>query len=252
VSTRIAELDRWAAAGTSRLHRASPLAKWLLLLSAVVLAVMASAPWPLLAGYVTLVLVAAASRLPLRALVVASLLPVPLVGLYAVSRWDGTLTTPLSIMGKGMVTAMAGLLVAASTPFHDLLAPATRVLPPVLGDSLVLTYRAIFILAARVEALWLAIRARGGFFRRPAPGALPWPARGTSVRRRVEVGTMGLALAVLRGADLSTRLYDVMRLRGYRGRLAPARPLGLAGSDWPVLLVAAGLVALGVISNRTL
>jgi len=73
------------------------------------------------------------------------------------------------------VTALAGLLVAATTPFPDLLAPATRVLPRVVGDSLVLTYRAVFILAARVESLWLAVRARGGFFARPAPGSSNLP-----------------------------------------------------------------------------
>ena len=97
----------------------------------------------------------------------------PLVGLYALSRWDGTLATPLTIVAKGMVTSLAGLLVAATTPFPDLLALPTRLLPRVVGDSLVLTYRAIFILAGQVETLWLAIRARGGFFRRPAPGRSP-------------------------------------------------------------------------------
>ncbi|MGH2353265.1 MAG: energy-coupling factor transporter transmembrane component T [Chloroflexota bacterium] len=249
---RVADLDRWAAGGTSWLHRASALAKWLVLLSAVLLAILAWTPWALLAGYLALLLAAASCRLPLRPLLVLSLLPVPLVGLYALSRWDGSLATPLTIVSKGMVTAMAGLLVAATTPFPDLLAPATRVLPPVIADSLVLTYRAIFVLAGRVEALWLAIRARGGFFRRPAAGVLPWPARGTSLRRRFEVGTTGAALAVLRGADLSGRLYDVMRLRGYQGRLAPTRALALRRSDWQPLLLAGSLVALGLVARLTL
>jgi energy-coupling factor transporter transmembrane protein EcfT len=252
VNTRLGELDRWAAGGRSWLHRASPASKWLLLAGAVGLAIVATSPWPLLAGYLALALAAATCGLPLRPLLLTSLLPVPLVGLYALSRWDGTLATPLTIIGKGVLTSLAGLLVAATTPFPDLLALPTRLLPRVVGDSLVLTYRAIFILAGQVETLWLAIRARGGFFPRPAPGAFPWPARGTGLTRRLNVTTTGLALSVLRGVDLSTRLYDVMRLRGYQGRLAPTRDLSLHPADWRPLLLAGLLVGLGVVARLTL
>jgi energy-coupling factor transporter transmembrane protein EcfT len=234
-----------AGSGESWLHRASPFAKWLLLLAVVLVAIGARSPWPLLGAYALLALAAASCRLPVRGLLAASLLPVPLVGLFALSRWDGTAVPPLTIVGKGMITALAGVLVAATTPYPDLLAPATRVLPPVIGDSLVLTYRALFILAARAEALRLAIRARGAFFPRPAPGALPWPARGTSLRRRFDVLATGAGLAVVRSADLSTQLYDVMRLRGYQGRLAPTRPLALRPADWRPALLALGLIALG-------
>jgi energy-coupling factor transporter transmembrane protein EcfT len=234
-----------ATSGTSWLHRASPLAKWLLLASAVLLAILARSPWPLLGGYLLLLLTVASCRLPLRTFVLASLLPVPMFGLVALSRWNGSLGTPLTIVGKGMVTAMAGMLVAATTPYPDLLAPATRVLPPIVGDSLVLTYRALFILVARVEALWVAIRARGGFYRRPQPGALPWEARGTSWWRRLEIVTAGTALSLLRGVDLSTRLYDVMRLRGYQGKLRPTHSLALQWQDWRAALLAVGIMGIG-------
>jgi energy-coupling factor transporter transmembrane protein EcfT len=249
---RVRDLDRWAATGTSWLHRASPGAKWLLLAGAVGLAILGATPWPLLAGYAALVVAGLTCRLPMRSLLLASLLPVPLIGLYAVSRWDGTLATPLTIVAKGTVTALAGLLVAATTPFPDLLALPTRLLPRVVADSLVLTYRAIFILADQVETFWVAVRARGGFVRRPAPGTLPWAARGTTLGRRLDVTSTGLALSVLRGVDLSTRLYDVMRMRGYQGRLAPRRSLALRWTDWRPLALGAGLVALGLVARLTL
>ena len=44
------------------------------------------------------------------------------------------------VIGKGINMTLSGLLVAATTPYPDLLAPATRVLPPLIADSLVLTY----------------------------------------------------------------------------------------------------------------
>ncbi len=242
----VAALDRSAATGTSWLHRASPLAKWLIVAATVALAVLARSPWPLAGGYLLLLATAASCRLPLRAFFLASLLPVPAFGLVALSRWNGSPLGPLTIVGKGMNMTLAGLLVAATTPYPDLLAPATRVLPPILADSLVLTYRALFILLGRVESLWRAIHARGGFFARPAPGALPWDARGTSWRRRAELTTTGTAIALLRGVDLSTRLYDVMRLRGYQGKLAPTHPLGITRRDAPPLLLCLALVTLGV------
>src|SRR4051812_2267557 len=174
----VAALDRWAVSGTSWLHRATPLPKWLILAATICLAIVARSPWPILAAYALLLLVTISCYLPVRAFVIASLLPVPMFGLVALSRWNGSASDPLMVIGKGINMTLSGLLVAATTPYPDLLAPATRVLPPLIADSLVLTYRALFILTARVASLWLAIRARGGFSRRPAPGTLPWDARG--------------------------------------------------------------------------
>jgi energy-coupling factor transporter transmembrane protein EcfT len=210
--------------------------------SAVAAAIVSAEPWALLLSYALLALAAATCRLPVRALVLTSLLPVPLVGLFALSRWNGHVDGPLAIVSKGMLTALAGLLVASTTPYPELLAPATRVLPTVLSDSLVLTYRALFILWARLDALWLAIRARGGFFRKPRAGTLPWAAAGTTWRRRAGVAATGTAIAVLRGVDLSGRLYDVMRLRGYQGRLAPDVALRPTLRDWPAVLLSLALV----------
>jgi energy-coupling factor transporter transmembrane protein EcfT len=244
----VAAVDRWAVSGTSWLHRTTPLPKWLIVAATVALAVVARSPWPLLAAYLLLILVVVSCRLPVRTFILASLLPIPMFGLVALTRWNGSAAVPLAIVGKGMNMTLSGLLVAATTPYPDLLAPPTRVLPPLLADSLVLTYRAVFILVARVGALWLAVRARGGFSPRPKPGALPWEARGTSWPRRMDVVTTGAALALLRGVDLSARFYEVMRLRGYQGRLSPTRSLRPQWTDWPALLLALALLALAIVA----
>lgn len=270
---RLSALERWAAGGTSWLHRSSASAKWLLVFSVILLAMSARSPAPLVAAYLLLALAAATCGLPLRPLLLMSLMPAPMIGLFALSQWDGAAATPVVIVGKGVVTAFAGLLLAATTPYPDLLAPVTRILPRVVADSLVLTYRAVFILWGRVEMLRLAIRARGGFFSRPvstggaafgpsdpsglpsrshlvSSSSLPWPAMGTTWRRRFDVTATGAALAVLRGADLSTRLYDVMRLRGYQGKLATSQSLSFRPADWRPALLALALVAIGVFARR--
>ena len=82
--------------------------------------------------------------------------------------------------------------------------------------------------------------------RSPGRPAAPGPTR------RLDVTTTGLALSVLRGVDLSTRLYDVMRLRGYQGRPAPTRDLSLRPADWRPLLLAGVLVGLGTVARFTL
>ena len=248
---RFSSIDYVATSGHSWLHRTSPLAKWCIVAGAVAAAVVARTPWPLAGCYVALIAAAATCRLPVRTVLVASLLPVPLVGLFALSRWNGDFAVPLAIVAKGMETATAGLLVAYTTPYPQLLAPATRVLPRVVGDSLVLTYRALFILWARIEALLIALRARGGFYSRPAAGALPWPARGTSLARRVQVGASGAALAVLRSMDLSGRMYDVMRLRGYQGRLAPDLSLRFHAGDVRAVVLAGALPAACLVARWT-
>src|SRR5579883_3044186 len=134
---RVASLDRWACLGASWLHRASPAAKWLLLGSAILVVIVSREPALLFLAYGLLALAAATSGVPLGPLLLASLMPVPLVGLFALSRWAGMLSSlavPVTIVTKGMVTALAALLIAATTPYPDLLAPLTRVLPPVIAD----------------------------------------------------------------------------------------------------------------------
>jgi hypothetical protein len=76
-------------------------------------------------------------------------------------------------------------------------------------------------------------------------GALPWEARGTSWRRAADLAATGTALSLLRAIDLSTRLYDVMRLRGYQGQLRPTRALRPRWTDWPALLLATCLAGIG-------
>src|SRR4029078_10933515 len=112
-------------------------AKWLILLAAILVNVFSGTPWPVLVAYAGLVASAAPCGVPLRPVLLLSLLPVPLVGLFALSQWHGDPTVVLAIVAKGMLTAFAGVLLAATTPSPDLLAPLTRVLPRVLADSLV-------------------------------------------------------------------------------------------------------------------
>ncbi len=110
---------------------------------------------------------------------------------------------------RPMVASLAALWLVGTTPYPDLFAPISRVMPRVLGDSLFLTYRAVFALLARVERLWRALFLRGGM-----TGPL---------RRRASMMGEAVGTVVLSGFDRSHRLYQVMSVRGHSGRICGCR-----------------------------
>lgn len=211
----IAALDRWAVQGGSPWHRASPLAK----VAAAALAIAAVVASRDLTALVTLYLLLAAcmtlARLPLGRVLAIAAYPAIFAVLFAVSRWDGTWQTPAVILLKAVGAAMAMVLLITTTPYPDLFAVFSRVLPRLVADALFMTYRSFFILLEGMDHLTTALRLRGGLQRRK-------PLR--------TIRNLALALGVLliHAIDLSQRLYAVLILRGYQGRF-PTGPRGREG-----------------------
>jgi cobalt/nickel transport system permease protein len=96
-----------------------------------------------------------------------------------------------------------------TTPYPDLFAPLTRLLPRQTGDSLFLTYRALFALVGRSERLARAMRLRGGF--------------AGSARRRLALAGEGMGTLAVHSFDRSQSLYAAMLLRGHSGRICGCR-----------------------------
>jgi energy-coupling factor transporter transmembrane protein EcfT len=92
-----------------------------------------------------------------------------------------------------------------------------------------MTYRSLFLLAEKFERLRIAIRLRSGL------------TRGHPVRAaRASAGALGSL--VLYAFDLSQREYDVMRLRGYNGRLRVTLPRAASRAFDATLLASAAVV----------
>jgi cobalt/nickel transport system permease protein len=119
--------------------------------------------------------------------------------------WD----EPLILFARPMVASLTAVWLVSTTPYPDLFAPLSGLLPRSVGDSLFLTYRAVFALLARVERMWTALRLRGAMAR---PVGRRFPLMGEAV------GTV-----VLSGFDRSHRLYQAMQLRGHSGRVCGCR-----------------------------
>jgi cobalt/nickel transport system permease protein len=229
----LARIDYLASTGRTPWHRASALAKLLLVLAILVLAVLAPGLTLLAALHGVVWILVLSSRLPARLTLAAAGYPLLFAALFIAGRWDGTWETALRLGLRPLTASLAAVWLVGTTPYPDLFAPLARALPRSTGDGLFLTYRALFALLARGERLWRALRLRGG---------LTGP-----VRRRLALAGGGLGTLVVHGFERSQRLYATMLLRGHSGRICGCRHYadGSAADLW-VILAAAVVAALSV------
>jgi cobalt/nickel transport system permease protein len=217
----LAEIDWRASAGRTPWHRASAIAKLALALVVLGVAVLAPDPRVLLVAHVTAWLLVVTSGLPWRLVLSAASYPILFSALFVVARWDGTWLTPLVLLARPLTAGLLATWLVGTTPYPDLFAPIARVLPRPAGDSLFLTYRALFALLQRADRLWRALRLRGGF---TGP-----------MRRRLAHTGEGLGVLVIHSFERSRRIYETMHLRGHSGRVCGCR-------HWTEVTAADGLV----------
>jgi energy-coupling factor transporter transmembrane protein EcfT len=231
VINTLAQIDLIANRGRSPWHAASALAKLLLAAALVALSIAAPA-WRLqLALWALAWMLALTARLPVRLLFVAASAPLLFVALLAIARWDGSFEAPLRLALRPLTATLAAVWLVGTTPYPDLFAPISRLLPRAAADGLFVTYRALFELLARAERLFRALRLRGATHTGPA--------------RRLGAAGEGLGTLVLYGFERGQRLHDVMLLRGHSGRICGCRHWAeWTPADRWVALAGAALLAL--------
>ena len=227
----IRRLDDLASLGRSPWHRASALGKLLLALLLVFASLASRALPAVLALQAIAWLLVLTAGLPWRLIVAAAAYPLFVAALFVGVTWGGPLEPHLVLLARPVTATLSMLWLIGTTPYPDLFAPLSRVLPRSFGDGLFLTYRALFDLLARAERLHQAQRMRGGD---AAPAA-----------RRVVTTGEGLATLVVQGFERSQRLYAVMLLRGHSGRVCGCRHWAELGRDdvWVGLVFVAAVSA---------
>jgi len=230
---RIADVDTIAVLGTSALHRIGAPAKlvaFALVLSAVlvttnVLLIVALA--------LALIAVAVGLRLPARTLLGFAAYPAIFAALFALATTAGVLGVVL-VVGKALCAALAAVLLTFTTPYPYIFAPIQRGLPALLGDAALMTYRSLFLLLDRMDKTLTSVRLRAGRPQSFAAGA--------------RMVTTALGGTLFYSIDLSQRTYDVMRLRGYEGRLEVApQPRGPLVTRVATVAIAAVLLGVSVL-----
>lgn len=226
-----ARIDHLASAGRTPWHRASALGKLLLTGLFVGLAVTART-WEVAAGLcATALLMCASARVPARLTLAAATGPVLFSLVFVLAHAPSGWGAAAALFLRPMVASLVAVWLVATTPYPDLFAPMSRVLPQPVGDGLFLTYRGVFTLFARLERMWATLVLRG-IHSRPLRGRLP------------AVGE-ALGTVVLSGFDRSQRLYQTMQLRGHSGRVCGCRHwLDLGPADLLTALVASWAIAI--------
>jgi energy-coupling factor transporter transmembrane protein EcfT len=202
----IARVDSSATRGASALHHAVPSAK-LIAFGLILAGVIVSANVLVILGIaLCLVAVIVALRLPWRPMLLLALYPGIFGTIYAFAAATDTLSAALIIL-RAITAALVAVLLMFTTPYPQVFAPIQRVLPAVIGDALLMTYRSLFLLLEKFGHTLTAVRLRAGIV-------------GVNPIRSAATITRSLGGVLLYSIDLSQRTHDVMYLRGYDGRLA--------------------------------
>jgi cobalt/nickel transport system permease protein len=233
----LSRLDWIASAGRSPWHRASALSKLMLTVLIVMLAVFAPSLKMIAALHLLAWTLTLTARLPWRLMAAAAGYPIVFSLLFVIARWDGTAQTVGTLMMRPLAASIAVVWLIGTTPYPDLFAPISRLLPRGAADGLFLTYRALFELMSRLERMVRALRLRGG-----AAGP---------TRRRLTVAGEGLGTLVLYGFERSQRLHAVMLLRGHGGRICGCRHWAeTSRADLLVAAAGASAIAAAVLTWR--
>lgn len=146
----------------------------------------------------------------------------------------------ISIALKSWISVQMAVLLAATTPFPEILTAMRALkLPKLLVAIIGLMWRYLFVIVDEVLRLMRARESRSGAGPDPAlktGGSLGW-------RARVTGGMAGSLL--VRSLERSDRIYNAMLARGYDGeaRGLPVAPISAGG--WAALVV--GLALLGAL-----
>jgi cobalt/nickel transport system ATP-binding protein len=237
ISMDIASVDYWANSGTGPLHRGSALGKGAAALAFVAAVVITSSPYLLATLYLLLLAGVFASRLPARKLMIIAAYPTLFALLFAASQWNGSLFGPATVLLKALTAAQAMVLLITTTPYPDLFAAVGRVMPRLLSDGLFLTYRSFFLLLREMGRVLVALRLRGGLKPRR------YMSNASSLAK-------ALGMLLVRAIDLSERLYGVLQVRGYKGRLETGpRWRAVSANDLAPLLAGAAALLLALMAR---
>ena len=233
----ITRIDYWAASGKSVVHKSSPVSK-VIATSMVIASVIITQDLGLLAClYLSVLITVRLSMLPVRYVIAVSLLPAAFTILYALSLTSGGWMLPVTIVLKAITAASAMILLISTTPFTEVISLAGRWMPQVIRDGIFMTYRSFFILLGLMNNFLIALRLRGGI----------GPRRLVSNYSNMAAG---VGMLFILAYEKSQRLYDVMSIRGYSGKLSVERKISRPGLlDIPYMSVTAAFLLAAILKK---
>jgi cobalt/nickel transport system permease protein len=165
------------------------------------------------------------SKLSIKAILSFSFYPLFFSSIFISIVWSTNPTLGLISLLKALSSAWLMVTLVATTAYVDLFATLSKVLPALLVDLFLFTYRSFFILLEKVSDLMKVIRLRGGYN--------PY-----HPIRNIKNLSSALALLFVRAFEMNDRMYQIYSLRGYTGKLPlreEVKPWTL--SDFSLILV---------------
>lgn len=155
------------------------------------------------------------SKLSKKAILQFSFYPLFFSSIFISVLWSTNPTLGLLSLLKALSSAWLMITLVATTAYVDLFATLSKVLPALLVDLFLFTYRSFFILLEKVSDLMKVIRLRGGYH--------PY-----HPIRNIKNFSSALALLFIRAFEMNDRMYQIYSLRGYNGKL----PLREEAKPW--------------------
>ncbi len=229
----VAIIDYYANHGKSFLHRANALPKIAFAVFIIASVILTNDLYLLSAIYVSLAALVVWSRLPLVKVVSIAAYPAIFALIFAIASWNGDWIRAGVIILKALTASLTMAILIVTTPYPDIFLSIRPVLPKIIAEGLVLTYRSVFILLELMNNLVKGLRVRGGLTRR------------RYVKNVVNFSS-GIGLLLIRGLDLSEKFYGVMTVRGYGGKISAGDRNGKFGvNDATIALI--GLLILAAV-----
>ena len=214
----IAAIDYMANNGDSFLHQARPITKVFISILLLVCLIISNQLIKAAIILIIPIIFILFSKVNLRRILHLAAYPVVFSLIFALIRMQQSWVLGVLVLIRALGAALIMLLLLATTPYTELFGVLSYVLPGVIVDVFLFTYRLLFILLDKLENMVKSIRLRGGFH----------PIR-MIFNLKNAAGALGII--TIHAFDMSERLYRIYSLRGYNGKIPitkdwwPLRPV---------------------------
>lgn len=144
-------------------------------------------------------------RLPVLKIWLFSLYPLIFTAVFIYASFSGAEAVLATVL-KVLSISLTVIFLICTTSYPKIFHALGHFLPRIVGAGLYLTYRTIFIFSDLMSDLFDTLKLKGGWNRRR-----PF----NSLKNLAEI----FGFLFIRAMDLSQKMSDVMRLRGFRGKI---------------------------------
>lgn len=211
----IAEIDYISNTLNSPLHRLRAISKAIFTLFVMASFIITSNPYKLMGLIIILMLLFSIGRIPYGKVFHLVLYPLIFSSIFAIIRLQQSYILGVVVILKASGAALTMILLITTTSYVDIFGLLSKVLPKLLVDIFLFTYRSVFILIGQIESLLKSLKLRGGY-------------RPFSLLRNIKNIAGAFGILIIHSYEMNDRLYQIYSLRGYKGGIT------ISTENWPL------------------